>query len=77
MLNCQFSVIQGTVRRIHFAAPANPALRQPDTTQDTVIASLAVLFGNGAIGVWELYGFNELKAVRPPHAASTAVAASS
>jgi hypothetical protein len=60
-------VVQGTVRKIHFSAPANQALSQgPNTSpREAVNARLAVLFGGGAFGVWELNGNNELKAVGP------------
>lgn len=55
--------MQGTVRRLHFAAPASSELGEAGAAAIPVNARIAVLFGTGSCGVWELDSSNELRPV--------------
>ena len=60
------TTMQGTVRRLHFAAPASQELREGSLhAAGTVNARIAVLFSSGSLAVWELDSSNELKPVQP------------
>ena len=61
-----YTTTQGTVRRLHFAAPASQELRQGTVhAAGAVNARIAVLFSSGSLAVWELDSTNELRPVQP------------